>query len=596
MSNESSEENPYHTNQIGIQVLGEINKVESPSLNSRVSTERKYLFCFPEQTVLTLNNGKTLDISDIEIDLSRIFIGGIGYGGGSAKLMSRAMRTIGHGNGVYNLPFTIEGAIHVDFKTIQMISTEDKVILASHVRDVINKAVDEGFTHINLPLDLNGHASLVTVVISSDGATLRFYDSLSPSIISYSECYHENTTLIEFIKTLLPETLCLKKEETEVLHLLDQGGEESAGGGYYTLYTALLLKDNPDLKNLTSFNDSPLLDQTHDKNIRAELVIRTLLDYGMENVVDYKWFDISEGIFNKIGNIELQNLIAKVKPLFGEFHFRFPKDTILTLEKGNTVDISGIGIDLSRIFRGGIGYGGGSAKLMARAMRTIGHGNGVYNLSSTIEGTIREDFKKITMISTEDKVISASHVRDVISKAVEEGFTHINLPIDLNGHASLVTVVISSDGATLRFYDSLSPSIMSYSERYHENTTLIEFIKTLLPTTLNLKKEEAEIFHLLDQGGKESAGCGYYTLYTALLLKDNDDLKNLTSFNNSPLLDQTHDKSIRAELVIRTLLDYGLENVVYDIFDINEGIFNKIGNTELNILIAKLKGIKDLTS
>lgn len=314
LKDESSQEKPCLTTQISAQVLSENNKVGSTALNSKVTPIDNYFFRFPEQTVLTLNNGKTVDVSNIEINLPQIFCGGIGYGGVASKLMTRAMQAIGHGNGVYNLPNSIEGAIYSDYNQIQMISTENKVIPTSPVTEVISKAIEEGFTHINLPLDLNGHASLVTFVISSEGVSLRFYDSLSPNIMSYSKRYYENTVLIEFLESFLPETLCLKKGEIEVLHLLDQGGEASSGCGYYTLYTALLLKDNPDFKNYSS-NDSLQLDETHDNRIRAELVVRTLLDYGMDNVVFDKWHDIREGIFNRIGNKELHKLINKLKEI-----------------------------------------------------------------------------------------------------------------------------------------------------------------------------------------------------------------------------------------------------------------------------------------
>lgn len=306
--------------QIGTQALETTaKKVESPSLHSRVNSEKTWRFRFPENSILTLNTGKTVDISGIEIDLSLIFIGGIGYGSGASKLSAQAMAAIGHGEGVYNLPYCLEGIIHHDFIEIQMISAKDQVIPASNIREIIHEALEKGFTHINLPIDLNGHASLASIVLSNEGsATLRFYDSLSPSIMSYRERYHDNKELIEFISTLLPSTVCFERENISVLHLLDQGGEESAGCGYYALYTALLLKDHADLRNLTSFNDSPLLDETHDKKIRAELVVRTLLAFGTENVVHDRWSDPRDGIFNRIGSIELGKLIKTLNQLTSE--------------------------------------------------------------------------------------------------------------------------------------------------------------------------------------------------------------------------------------------------------------------------------------
>lgn len=306
--------------QIGTQALETTDKnVESPSLHSRVNSKNTILFRFPEKAVLTLNTGKTVDISGIEIDLFQIFKGGIGYGSGASKLSAQAMQAIGHGESVYNLPYCLEGVIRKDFIKIQMISAKDQVIPASSIREIIHEALEKGLTHINLPIDLNGHASLAAIVLSNEGsASLRFYDSLSPSIMSYRERYHDNKALIEFISTLLPSTVCFEKENISVLHLLDQGGEESAGCGYYALYTALLLKDHVDLRNLTSFNDAPMFDETHDKKIRAELVIRTLLAFGTENVVHERWSDPRDGIFNRIGSIELEKLIKTLNQLTSE--------------------------------------------------------------------------------------------------------------------------------------------------------------------------------------------------------------------------------------------------------------------------------------
>lgn len=306
--------------QIGTQALETTaKKVESPSLHSRVNSENTWRFCFPENSILTLNTGKTIDISGIEIDLSKIFIGGIGYGSGASKLSAQAMGAIGHGEGVYNLPYCIEGVIRNDFIEVNTISAQDRVIPASSIREIIREALEKGFTHINLPMGLNEHASLASLVISNEGsATLRFYDSLSPSIMPYRERYHDNKALIEFISTLLPDTVCFERENISVFHLLDQGGEESAGCGYYALYTALLLKDHADLRNLTSFNDAPMFDETHDKKIRAELVIRTLLAFGTENVVHDRWSDPRDGIFNRIGSMELGKLIKTLNQLTSE--------------------------------------------------------------------------------------------------------------------------------------------------------------------------------------------------------------------------------------------------------------------------------------
>ncbi|PJD93052.1 MAG: hypothetical protein CK425_13110 [Parachlamydia sp.] len=137
--------------------------------------------------------------------------------------------------------------------------------------------------------------------------------------MSHGKRYQDNKKLIELISTLLSPPVCFVKGDLPVLHLLDQGGEESAGCGYYALYTVLLLKDHVDLRNLTSFNDAPMFDETHDKKIRAELVIRTLLAFGTENVVHERWSNPRDGIFNRIGSIELGKLIKTLNQLTSEW-------------------------------------------------------------------------------------------------------------------------------------------------------------------------------------------------------------------------------------------------------------------------------------
>ncbi len=125
----------------------------------------------------------------------------------------------------------------------------------------------------------------------------------------------------------------------------------------------------------------------------------------------------------------------------------------------------------------------------------------------------------------------------------------------------------------------MSSDIVCYDERY--GTKFIEFIQSLLPEFIKLN-ESHEVLHILDQGDAESAGCGYYTVYTALLLKDDEYMRNLDtkSFNGSLLFDQSHDKKIRAELVVRTMLAHGLENIETDFWVLNsqkrEHIYDRI--------------------
>lgn len=262
-------------------MMDTVRKVEGRTTEK--SAENPHFFQFPEDSSIVLSNGRAVDISLIQMNLYDIFVGGINYGGGGSKMMARAMEAIGNCQPVYNLPVSYEGAIYPDFCRMEMVSTEDSVVPAETVRDMIDSNLKEGYTHFNIPITLNGHASLVSMIIVGGKATFRFYDSLAPEVISYEDRY--SPALIAHLKTLLPEGVELEaKEKADVLHILDQGGKSSAGCGYYSVYTALLLKEHEEIRALTSFEGAPLLRDIHDKGIRAELAVRTLLSYGLEKV------------------------------------------------------------------------------------------------------------------------------------------------------------------------------------------------------------------------------------------------------------------------------------------------------------------------
>lgn len=266
-----------------------------------------------------------------------------------------------------------------------------------------------------------------------------------------------------------------------------------------------------------------------------------------------------------------------------EPRFRFPQGYVITLSSGKSIDVSGVDVCLSGIFKGGIGYGASAAKLMAQTMKEIGGRGGVYNLPLSIQGAldVPEEYCKLAMISVQNLEVPESKVRELIADAIEKGASHINIPIDLDGHASLVSLVISEDKASLRFYDSLSSKIMPYEKRYSER--LCAYIGSLVPNSIHLIAEKPQVLHLLDQGNEVSTGCGYYTLYTALLLKEEETIRNRSSFEGEPLLSEADDKKIRADLIVRTLLEHGVNNVDTSILEIcrerRDHLFNRIDFT-----------------
>ncbi|MCE5315886.1 MAG: hypothetical protein LLG04_00805 [Parachlamydia sp.] len=267
--------------------------------------------------------------------------------------------------------------------------------------------------------------------------------------------------------------------------------------------------------------------------------------------------------------------------------YEFPSHYTITLANNQTVDLSGVKVPLSNIFRGGINWGGGSCKMMAQAMQAFGNPPRVFNLPLCICAALNPNFSIIELYSTEETVEPLKNVRNLLSDKIQEGVTHFYIPVDMNNHASLVALIVSGNTAAFRFYDSYKHQ--NLDSRYFNNTIFLDFLKSLVPSSLTID-ERWVVLHPLDQGGENSHGCGYYTVYTALLLTQSEELRNRPTFD-APLYDETHDLRIRAELVVRTLIAYGIDYVdpCTDELGKRDGIFSRLGLADLEILISQLK-------
>lgn len=282
--------------------------------SDHLKPSQNHLFTFPPHSTMRLQSGKVVDLSHISVDLSDIFIGGIGYGGGASRLMAQMMRDIGHAEEVYNLAYCIEAfsSQGENAFTSEIITHEDKVVDSHIISLIIKENLAKGFKYFNIPISLDGHASLTSIYFQNETAYIRFYDSLSNEDISYRDRYNQN--FIQFIKTLVPSFIDIQHPH-EVLHLLDQGGKDSSGCGYYTLHTAILLKERREIRNLSSYADAPLMDQSYDELIRADLVVRSLLNRDL-NQIDTSFSTLSsqrrEHIYNRIG-FAVKDLIKQFK-------------------------------------------------------------------------------------------------------------------------------------------------------------------------------------------------------------------------------------------------------------------------------------------
>lgn len=261
-------------------------------------------------------------------------------------------------------------------------------------------------------------------------------------------------------------------------------------------------------------------------------------------------------------------------------NFSFPEGSTIVLKSGKSVDVSGIRFHLANIFEGGIGYGGGGGKLLARTMDAIGHNGTVYNLPVCIE-----NIDGFEVISTLALAIPLVQVKEIIDKALTTGYTCLNIVLNIDNHTSLASVSINKETAIITFYDSLSSDHILYASRY--NDKLHSFIQSLLP---NKTYSPSTVVHILDQGGRRSCGCGYYALYTALLLTKDESMQLFTFDRNIILFNEKDDIMIRADLVVRTLLTHGLSGIDTSCYagQKRDAIFYRIDYKLVRFLITQL--------
>lgn len=221
----------------------------------------------------------------------------------------------------------------------------------------------------------------------------------------------------------------------------------------------------------------------------------------------------------------------------------FPKNSFI-----ENVDVSGVKIDLSRILRGGIGYGGAGSKLLAQGMETIGSSDLVTNLPFCIEGVIYSNYKNVVLVDTNNYEVKEKGL-EALRQEVRRR-RNISLPINLNGHTSLLHIAFENAFLRVNFFDSLELTQCQYKERYD---SISGFVKDFL----HVEFSSYRVYHLLDQGDPETSnGCGYFSLYTALLLKDAsvEELVEKYKAKGTYLFFDKDDVRIRAEMVVRTVL------------------------------------------
>ena len=168
--------------------------------------------------------------------------------------MSHGMETIGNNARVYNLPFCIEGLNYkgLNYKHVvyEIVSSENLLAPEERIKNIIKQGIREGYTDINVAKDYSGHASLAHMSIDkrNNKFNLMFFDS-------YFWSDEQIKTRYDDIKQIIEKILPIPMKNYRVYHLLHQGGIRSKGCGYYTVYTALLLKNKTAEKLINQFKD-----------------------------------------------------------------------------------------------------------------------------------------------------------------------------------------------------------------------------------------------------------------------------------------------------------------------------------------------------
>ena len=554
------------------------------------------VYSFPGNTVIS-----NQDISGLTIDACEMFRGGIGWGANASKLLAHGMESIGNSESSFSLPYSLEAhdssyGFGVDQLKYQFINSKDQKVPNDKAKEFIQEKISEGVRCFSLPLDFNGHASLAHVVVSEDGnsAKLYYFDSLSQyEEKQYQQRYDSITTAI---KSVFVQSI----EGYEVHHILDQGGPNSSGCGYYTLKTASLLKEKPvtQLIDEHSLKGAYLYTNEDDVRIRCECAIQAVL-YRRPNSTELEKFQYTQEfktVFHRLGYTSMKKCIEFLKENEGAVFYSFPKNSIISNQ-----DVSGLRIDVQEMFRGGIGWGASASKLLAHGMESIGSSKSSFSLPYSLEGLDSSygfgvDQLTYKFINSSDQEVFTEKVKKFIQERVFEGVSCFSLPLNFNGHASLLHVVISEgeEPAKLYYFDSSSEDEENeYQERYDSITIAIKSI-------FSQPIDGYGVHHILDQGGPYSKGGGYYTLKTATLLTEKTVVELLNEFKSKGtyLYTQEDDVRIRCECAVQAILHFGHQSVDLEKFQYTQEfktVFHRLGYAAMKkcMVFLEEKGIGD---
>lgn len=222
--------------------------------------------------------------------------------------------------------------------------------------------------------------------------------------------------------------------------------------------------------------------------------------------------------------------------------FEFPENSWIYYSDDRSFNVSGLKLDISKMLRGGIAYGANGTTLLASGMRSIGSNNHVYNTPFCV-------YRRNTFFIKGDYQLWNDNIDDLKPVAnigkFEKSIRFLNIPLDIDGHDSLASIEFKEGIATnIIFFDSLKNEDINYRDRYNE-----ELIKAIMKFTSNDSASllPHRVVHALYQGREKSNGCGYYALFTAMLVKQNYDLINEHSL---PIYNEENDHMIRASIAL----------------------------------------------
>ncbi|MCE3231772.1 MAG: hypothetical protein K0R98_29 [Rickettsiaceae bacterium] len=221
-----------------------------------------------------------------------------------------------------------------------------------------------------------------------------------------------------------------------------------------------------------------------------------------------------------------------------------------------------------------------SERKLATTMLSIGNSNETCSLPFCIEVSRDGGTSKIT---NEQGQYHEGGIKNSIAESIDN-YTYFNIPVCYRGHASLANMKFDKEAHTVavQFFDSLNPQDMDYKERYDGILPILKdlvvpdgykFINEPLKQSHDKihNYDEYKVLNLLHQGGGSSASCQYYSIYTAMLLRDYGSDELIKASEKEYLFKPSDEQLIKQQLMAVTMAAFDPKSVNITKMEINSG-------------------------